>query len=304
VTNLDDPFIVRLSIPEDSEIAANENEVPYCAYWDVQGSEWVADGTVLSHQATTFECSFDHLTTFGGFEGPKMNELGSVDEIFSPDSWANNVLGLAICLILLFLTMCFTVWSFCAYVRLFRQVGRSITDKGHSDYARHLVLTSYRHTKLKRVSSFTLRTNTQCGPLIWRVAGDPYVRSQRMVVVLVTVLCSLFFSALFYRRHHDLTVCSEASNCTSFDCPSCEELHGSDCGNDLPSPANICASLASLSACTTRPLDICQLGDGEYSANVRGDCRAGKLITVHEHYTGSGEQVSSKCDVHSSKLAK
>jgi hypothetical protein len=261
----------------------------------------VADGTLLSRSDDGIVCAFDHLTSFGGFMKPRMNELGSVDALFDLDRWANNVLGLVICLSLLLITFVITMWSFCDYVKTFKKTGKTISDKGHSEYARNLVTTSYSRTKLKKLSGFKLRTETQCGPLLWKVQGDPYVRSQRMILVLITVLCSLFFSALF----HDnavVSVCLGGSACTLFACPSCMDLHGvSDCG-DFPSPADICGKFvgadtlqAAHSKCTDRPLIVCRLSEGDYVDPVRGDCTAGKRMTVDEHYTGSGGPVSSAC---------
>jgi hypothetical protein len=45
------------------------------------------------------------VTSFGGLFGPS-NALGSVSDLFSLSNWMQNILGLVVVLVLLFLTCC------------------------------------------------------------------------------------------------------------------------------------------------------------------------------------------------------
>ena len=95
MTLLSDGAVVQqknLSEPYEVFIAtrgALENETVSCAFWDAARGEWVADGVVLARDENGTLCAFAHLTSFGGFVGP-MNELGSMDDLFSLDMWATG----------------------------------------------------------------------------------------------------------------------------------------------------------------------------------------------------------------------
>jgi hypothetical protein len=63
-----------------------------------------------------------------------MNELASVDELFSADAWEGNVLGLAIVLGLLVTTIGVITGSMCGYVNHFKRVGKQARRRS----SRHL----------------------------------------------------------------------------------------------------------------------------------------------------------------------
>ena len=100
VSNLTgDPFIITLSLDGQAEL----NESASCVHWNSTSSSWVTDGHLISRTNDTLQCAFNHLTSFGGFVGP-MNDLASVEDVFSLDSWAQNLLGLVVVLVLCCLT--------------------------------------------------------------------------------------------------------------------------------------------------------------------------------------------------------
>ena len=105
------------------------------------------------------------------------NELGSIDDVFSLDAWLKNVLGLAVVLVLLGLTLGITTWSFCAYVRLLRRDGREVPVEGAvvtTLYARSLLAASYKRAACVRKISHGIRTKTHCGPILFHLRGDPF----------------------------------------------------------------------------------------------------------------------------------
>jgi hypothetical protein len=112
-----------------------------------------------------------------------------------------------------------------------------------------------------------------------------------MILVLLTLLASLFFSTLFFVQPvTPACTSSEEPTCSakSYICPSCYELHGvADCGH-LPAPAEFCAHYRSAavtpaaeaeSVCERRPLVLCRLAGGDdWVEVVDGACAAGTLV--------------------------
>jgi hypothetical protein len=119
----------------------------------------------------------------------------------------------------------------------------------------------------------------------------PAVRSQRVILVLLALLASLFFSTLFFVQPvTPACTSSEEPACSAkaYICPSCHELHGvADCG-ELPAPAEFCASYRSAAVvpaaeaeavCERRPLALCRIAGGEdYADPVGGACAIGTLV--------------------------
>ena len=232
--------------------------------------------------------------------------------------WAKNVLGLIVVLSLLIMTIAITFWSFWVYRRSLRETGRAVPIRGQTTstrWAQSLFATSYRRVNRRKLVAFKLRTETHCGPLLCRMNGDPFVRSQRMVLVFITLLSGLFFSTLFFQIPME-PVCldpADESTCKSYRCPSCYELHGvPDCSDALPSPTEICANYGGTASsahavCETRPLSLCRLRGGlRYVDPVDGFCAAGVYIKVDEHYAqaGTGDLVYSHCVEHEVSLGQ
>ena len=64
-----------------------------------------------------------------GFWPAQTNELASVDELFSADAWAENILGLAVVLGLLITTVGAITWSMCGYINHFKRVGKQVRGR-------------------------------------------------------------------------------------------------------------------------------------------------------------------------------
>ena len=137
-----------------------------------------------------------------------------------------------------------------------------------SQYARSLIGASYAMAPALRKIAHGIRTKTACGPLVLHLQGDPFVRSQRMVLVFVTLLGSLAFSTLFYQRPME-PVCLDAASeqCRTFACPSCYNIYGTNDCDDVAThaPTDICKNYqpadadAAYRGCEVRPLELCRL---------------------------------------------
>jgi hypothetical protein len=106
-----------------------------------------------------------------------MNELGSVDDLFSLDQWAKNLLGLIVVLVLLGLTLGMTAWSFGAYVRSLRLGGRAVPVDdvvATTVYARSLLASSYKRAACLGKIGHDIRTKTHCCPILCHLHGDPF----------------------------------------------------------------------------------------------------------------------------------
>jgi hypothetical protein len=307
-----EPFVFTLVLNEsDSATSAS------CAHWNESLQDWIMDGTLVARTAGTIDCSFTHLTSFGGFSTPA-NELASVRELFDIDRWAKNVPGLVIVLSLLIIVFVGIVWSWCTYAKSLGQAGRAAPVQGEiasTEYGRNLFVATYKRMHRVQHMAFKVRTETDCGSLLCHVRDDPFVRSQRVIIVLITLLCGLFFSALFFQSLPEpiCLVPGDDSTCKTYRCPSCYELHGvSDCGEALvPSPAEICANYrgtpsSAHAACETRPLSLCRLDGGkEYVDAADGlFCAAGVYLKIEEEYVqaGTGDRVDSHCVEHARGL--
>jgi hypothetical protein len=305
-----DPFVLTLTFNEsDSAMLAS------CAHWNESMQEWIMDGALVFRTAATIDCSFTHLTSFGGFMSPA-NELASVRELFDVDSWAKNVPGLVIVLSLLITIVVAVAWSWHVYTKSVRRGGRAVLvhEVASTEYGRSLFANTYKHVHRMKQISFKLRTETECGSLLWRVPGDPFARSQRMILVFITLLCGLFFSTLFFQILAEPTclVAGDDSTCKTYHCPSCYELHGVlDCGEALPSPTEICANYrgtlsSTQAACETRPLSLCRLNGGKVYVDAADGafCASGVYIKIQEQHVqaGTGDRVNSHCVEHESGL--
>ena len=148
--------------------------------------------------------------------------------------------------------------------------------------------------------------------------GDPFVRSQRMILVFLALISSLFFSALFYNPQMQ-PICTDAANkstCKLFRCPTCLSLLGDQtCGDDaFASPLEVCqnflgtAEFSAHRACTDRPLSVCRTGTGTadeafFRAAHAGRCadpataEPGDFFTIAESYVrpDTGETVLTGC---------
>jgi alpha-tubulin suppressor-like RCC1 family protein len=192
VRNLTHPFELTLLILDN---ATQEDEVVSCAHFSPVLDKWVNDGVLVSQTATSMQCQFTHLTAFGGFSVP--NSLSSVDDLFSLDLWAKNLVGLVAVLCLLAITVGIIVWSLCAYIRSVRMKGRAVSIEDQvttTHYAASLVAISYTRARRCTIYMHKLRTQSDCAPLLCPVKGDPFVRSQRMTLIFITLLSTLFFS--------------------------------------------------------------------------------------------------------------
>eukprot|EP01051_Picozoa_sp_SAG22_P019225 SAG22_NODE_3482_length_1687_cov_1.232997_1_plen_520_part_10 len=301
-----------------------------CNRWgpQVDGGSWLYDSdpvqvfetTCGSTNCTVVTCHADHLTDFALVS----NELGSASDLFSVSVWANNLLGLCIVLTLAGLSIGITLYSYCFHVKRLRRNPEAVDVDAESStqYARWLRVVGLRrmtNSILAKKILFKIRSSTVCGPLLAKLEGDPFVSSQRMVMVFITLLASLFFNILFFQDKLE-PICSAASGedgedgemvCKTFVCPDCYELYeDTSCGGAM-SPNELCTgylagAFSAHQACEHRPFSACRSADGIFTDVLYGACPSGaKLLTLGANVTTpSGEHIDTKCNEFASDLRK
>eukprot|EP01051_Picozoa_sp_SAG22_P003493 SAG22_NODE_171_length_16646_cov_6.580528_9_plen_390_part_00 len=289
--------------------------------------QWVNDGVLLATTADNITCAFTHLTDFAAFVGPS-NELGTTTELFSVAAWVQNPLGLVVVLSFVGATIMLATYSLAAYVEKRPLQGEHVIpdDVNRSMYARAMLVASYKvHHAMpkkellvhaKKRAALKMRTRTICGPLLFPLDGDPFSRSQHLMLAFILMLCALFFQVLFYpplsKPICSVNIGSNEKTCVQFVCPDCIGLHAqAKCSEGQISPIRLCegyspttGAFSQHDACKTRPFTVCHNTTTSSSSNNffdpaagSGQCVSGTLMTMSATVTNpdTGEQVSTAC---------
>lgn len=195
VTGLSEPFVLNLSAPH----ANNTNESAACAHWNTATGAWVSDGVLVARHDDVITCKFYHLTDFGGFIGP-MPTTNTVSNPLDFARWADNVTGAIMSGCILFCAVATCCWS----LKDYRQHSKTVVgDRNHFDDR----TTEFVHTKLHATATshsfifrewLLLRWGCQLCTTAAPHKGDPYLRSQRILVFVNALLVSLVCSILFF----------------------------------------------------------------------------------------------------------
>lgn len=195
ISGLANPFVFNLSAPNGNL----SNESALCAHWNTASTTWVTDGRLAARYDDIVTCEFHHLTDFGGFLGP-LPTTNTVSNPFDFAKWANNITGAVMSACILACALATCCWSLADYRRQSKIVKR---DKDNFD-AR---TTEYVQTKLHagaKAHAFMLREwlllrwGCQLCTITKPHSGDPYLRSQRILVFANALLVSLVCSILFF----------------------------------------------------------------------------------------------------------
>ena len=191
----DEHGVARCVLPPESQ----------CSYWDETAGRWRLDGVVIDEEDNFTTCSFAHLTDFASAVGPpaQTNNLASLRDTFDVAAFAKaNPVGLALSIGLLLAVLYVSYHSTCAHVRHYAEHTRQFIRKRASvrEFAqRHIGIERYGSpTLLQRVIT-NLRLNWTLGSMFCPLDGDPYNRSQRMLVILCTMMLSLSVSVAFFK---------------------------------------------------------------------------------------------------------
>ena len=209
VTGLAIPFVINLSATNGNQ----SNESAGCAHWDIAGKAWVQDGVLTARYDDHITCEFSHLTDFGGFIGP-MPTANTVSNPFDFAMWADNITGAVMSGLILLCAASICCWSLADYNQ------RSNALKKDKDYfdAR---TTEYVHTRMHASATshtfclrewLLLRWGCQLFTTMKPHSGDPYLRSQRMLVFANALLVSLVCGILFFDVDGEPECCSCISN--------------------------------------------------------------------------------------------
>lgn len=125
--------------------------------------------------------------------------MGTVAELLSASKWAANPVGLIIVLAILGATVVVTAMSLIMYISVLRSSERKvdILAAAATEYGRSLTVMSYERSKCSwfgtvRQIRHRVRASTTLCALVLPLDGDPFMRSQRLVLVLIAMLFGLF----------------------------------------------------------------------------------------------------------------
>jgi hypothetical protein len=186
----------------DSECMSNAGETlgAFCSFWDTSQEQWVVDsksgpGTIAPDGSIT--CSFDHLTDFNAFLGPKpdMNK-----PCFSClDDFLKNPAGIIVVSVCGFLLLCTLGISVFRYVKYSKRDPEDIeTSRFAGDRKAVMSPDAVHETSWQDDVKHRLRYDYSMGGICCHLDGDPFDWSQRAVVFVTTLIISLMVSLMFF----------------------------------------------------------------------------------------------------------
>eukprot|EP01052_Picozoa_sp_SAG31_P044879 SAG31_NODE_7988_length_1546_cov_4.508815_1_plen_256_part_10 len=239
------------------------------------------------------------------------NELASVDEVFSLAAWADNILGLVMVLSIFVCVVVTVMYSFCKHIRNLRETKERVVDRQtvlSTTYAKRLLAQTHDTTakfckNMREKIDFKLKTQTKCGSLLCHYRGDPFSRAQRITIILMTMLASLYFNILFFVPGME-PVCANSTSldnptviCKTYVCPSCYQVYGRSSCDDAKwvAPLDLCVGympgkFSSHAACEQRPFEACRINsDGSltFVDPIKFECadESAEMIKLMEVYT-------------------
>eukprot|EP01052_Picozoa_sp_SAG31_P027732 SAG31_NODE_2619_length_5365_cov_3.812002_2_plen_1415_part_00 len=307
--NLSLPILLRFTVRNSS---LEELAQLGCYFWDSSGA-WAFDGVPVQTDAVVvcdnlpFEssrecrtehkltCHAHHLTDFALVH----NDFGTASELFSLSAWAKNLTGLVAVLVLLGLSIGMLAWSFCRHQRQYRgeDTAVGLQNAAATMYARALLASGYSlrtnawFCRLLNRVVFKIRSGTICH-LFCSLKGDPFLRSQRLVIVLVSMLCSLFFITLFFNTSMD-PICGIDTDkgqriCRTYS--SCPSASMDLCQNFVPGTSS------TFDACELRPFVACKTIAGQFVDPILNmeECEAeGELVRFTADSAGACTEIAT-----------
>jgi hypothetical protein len=184
-----------------------------CSYWNPSAGRWMRDGVILERTQQYMLCGFNHLTDFGSMIGapPQAAALPSLMETFALETWARSVLGSIIAAAMLALLLLCCTGSGHRYLgdavprtrERIKGEATGIPEK-NGDYADALFAlkgldTAYADHERQHTATL-LRTQWSLGALCIPLVGDPVTRTQRFVLVVVGIMCTMLVELMFYKN--------------------------------------------------------------------------------------------------------
>eukprot|EP01047_Picozoa_sp_COSAG01_P058892 COSAG01_NODE_6998_length_3398_cov_19.689603_2_plen_493_part_01 len=175
-----------------------------CTFFDKQRKEWRQDGQLYETKADgSMVCAFSHLTSFSSFVGPPptFNRM-SVKGLFSKEWIMNNPVSAITAFSTLLLSIMTTIQSLRVYKALLAEVSDEQLRREQYEY-RTSEFAMKRQQLDKDVSWFftsaiKLRSEWPLGAFLCGYPGDPYLKSQRLLVLWASILVSMVLSVIFF----------------------------------------------------------------------------------------------------------
>jgi hypothetical protein len=205
VVGLVEPIQVMLARPVPPHTNRNSSTrlAFLCTYWNVTQNIWVMDSVGVWRNGSGIHCNTTHLTDFAVFIGPppESNELASLEETLDVVSFArSNWFGLALSCCLCSCLVCQLIASLRRYWKTVAG-GLEITPAQTllSPFAQAVRAIKADTTTFYQLVLYRLRTSWSCGGILSPLPHDPYSREERVLILIVAVMCGLLASALFFK---------------------------------------------------------------------------------------------------------
>ena len=162
------------------------------------------DGEVVETKPDgSMTCAFSHLTSFSSFVGPppKFNRM-AVGGLFSKEWIKNNPVSAITAFSTLLLSIMTTILSLRIYKNLIAEITAEESERKAYEF-RTSEFVRHRQLLEKEVSWFLqawikLRTEWPLGAFLFGFSGDPYERSQRLLVLWAGILVGMVLTVIFF----------------------------------------------------------------------------------------------------------
>jgi hypothetical protein len=241
-----------------------------CSYWDETTKAWREDGELVERTDDSATCAFTHLTSFSNFIGPAptFNRM-SVEGLFSKEWITNNPVSAITAFSTLFLSLVTTLLSVKIYNDLVSEVSAEDQERESYEYRTSAFVQQRQLLERDDVSWFAqahikLRTEWPIGAFVFGYAGDPYLKSQRLLVMWGAVLIGMVLNVIFFTKPNPECYDACPDETYSGGDAACAERCDAECeGNGLM--ASILSAVISIPICGTlvsrfaEPLLLCVL---------------------------------------------
>ena len=172
----------------------------FCSSWDTSARAWKDEGLGMIGADGAMTCGTSHFTDFAAFVGnkPQSNTI-KLGSLFNAPS--DNSTGFTIALSMLIVGVCACTFSWLDYCRHAKRANtqhEKFQDHGNE-------FASARKAAKDTTLPWSSRMLTACrmqwlvGGILVPILGDPYLRSQRLFVLLLHIMVNLGLSIVFYQ---------------------------------------------------------------------------------------------------------
>jgi Ca2+-binding EF-hand superfamily protein len=203
ISNLHKSAVVQLqgdsSLPNSSTV--------HCAFWETKQLRWKVDSIGKLLPDGTIECATTHFTDFAAFAGapPQFNRLGKLSDL------VHNPFGMRVVLFMVSAALLICVVAYLDYGRFIHNATsrksstRRKFDTRTSSFARISRLKNSPAVPWSSRAFIRMRTMWLPGGCCFAYEGDPYSRSNRLLLFVLHILVLLGVGILFFDGYTECT---------------------------------------------------------------------------------------------------